>query len=92
MSYVPPSPAKTTTATSRSCGSALRRRRARWAASTPLATAAAFSKATCIQGTFHAVVGNLVVATSRHPVAFTTTTGSWKVSSTVLTTAGIPQP
>ena len=39
------------------------------------ATAAAFSNATCIQGTFQAVVGNRVVATSRQPVALTTTTG-----------------
>ena len=38
-------------------GSACRRRSARCALSTPLATAAAFSKATCSQGTFQAVVG-----------------------------------
>ena len=63
MSYVPPSPAKTTTATSSPAGSACRRRSARCALSTPLATAAAFSKATCSQGTFQAVVG---IAGGRH--------------------------
>ena len=38
-------------------GQRVRRRSARWALSTPLATAAAFSNATCSHGTFHAVVG-----------------------------------
>ena len=73
-------------------GSACRRRSARWALSTPLATAAAFSNATCSQGTFQAVAGKRVVATSRQPVAFTTTTGCVNVSSTVRTTSGTPQP
>ena len=73
----------------RPAGSACRRRSARWALSTPLATAAAFSNATCSHGTFQAVVGKRVVATSRQPVAFTTTTGVVKVFSTVRTTSGI---
>ena len=92
MSYVPPSPAKTTTATSSPAGSACRLRKARCALSTPLATAAAFSNATWSHGTFHAVLGNLVVATSRQPVAFTTTTGWRIVLNTVRTSIGIPQP
>ncbi len=41
------------------------------AVSTPEATDAAFSNATCIHGTFHAVYGYIVDATSKHPVAFT---------------------
>src|SRR5690242_17641543 len=92
MSYVPPSPAKQTTATSSSDGSAWRRRSARCAASTPLATAAAFSNATCSHGTFHAVVGYLVVATSRQPVALTTTVGRSIVLKTTRTTSGTPHP
>ena len=67
-------------------------RSARCALSTPLATAAAFSNATWIQGTFQAVVGYRVVATSRQPVALTTTIGRSIVLSTVRTTSGIPQP
>jgi hypothetical protein len=43
------------------------------------------------QGTFQAVVGNRVVATSRQPVALTTT-GVAIVSTIVRTTMGIPQP
>src|SRR5262249_22057262 len=65
---------------------------ARWALSIPPATAAAFSNATCSQGTFQAVVGKRVVATSRQPVAFTTKVGFAIVSRTVRTTTGIPHP
>ena len=46
-----------TIVSSSSCGRPPRRRSARYALSTPLAAAAAFSKATCSQGTFQAVVG-----------------------------------
>ena len=75
-----------------SCGSALRLASARYALSTPLAAAAAFSNATWSQGTFHAVVGKRVVATSRQPVALMTTTGVSIVSTIVRTTIGMPQP
>ena len=64
---VPPSPAKTTNVKSSSAGPALAERAVR--VSTPLAMAAEFSNATCSHGTFHAVVGKRVVATSRQPVA-----------------------
>jgi hypothetical protein len=37
-------------------------------------------------------VGKRVVATSRHPVALTTTTGVSMLSTTVRTTIGTPQP
>ena len=72
--------------------SRLRLRSARYADSTPLATAAEFSNATCSHGTFHAVVGKRVVATSRQPVALITTVGVAIESSTVRTTIGMPQP
>ena len=42
--------------------------------------------------TFQAVAGNRVVATSRQPVAETTTTGVSIESSTVRTTMGMPHP
>jgi hypothetical protein len=38
------------------------------------------------------VVGNLVVATSRQPVALITTTGVSMLSTMVRTTIGTPQP
>ena len=41
----------------------------------PLAVAAVFSKALCIHGTSHEVYGNLLVETSKHPVAFVTIVG-----------------
>jgi hypothetical protein len=64
MSVVPPSPPCAITRTSS-------RPRARCAAATPEATAAALPKSEWIHGTCHEVSGYGVENTSRHPVAFT---------------------
>ncbi len=61
-------------------------------ASTPDIVAAAFSKALCIQGIFHAVNSEMQVETSRHPVAFEAITGYSDAMSTIFTTVGAPQP
>jgi len=64
-----------------------------YAASMPLQVAAEFSNAECMKGTFHAEYGNIVVETSRQPVAHVTTTGLPSVAmSTCLATVPAPQP
>ena len=58
----------------------------------PLATAATFSKAQWIHGTSHDVYGNMVVETSKHPVAFVTIVGPLVAFITCLATMVSSQP
>ena len=62
------------------------------ASSTPLATAEAFSNATCIHGISHDVSGYGEVTTSRHPVADTATVFGPNAFSANLTAMVAPQP
>ena len=62
------------------------------APSTPLATAEAFSNATCIHGISHAVSGYGDVTTSRHPVAETAIVFSPNAFSASLTAMVAPHP
>jgi len=58
----------------------------------PDATAAAFSNATCIHGTFHAVSGYGVENTSRQPVAFAMIVFFPAAFRTILTAIACPHP
>ena len=92
MSAVPPSPANATILMSLSEGYLPFLFKTLIADSTPEATAAAFSKATCIHGTFHAVSGNEEVTISRHPVALAIIMSAPIAFVTCLTASNSPQP
>ncbi len=91
MSNVPPSPAIAMTSTL-SYNSLLVFFIALIAASIPLATAAAFSNAIWIHGIAQLVYGNIVVATSKHPVALTIIVGPLSANPSNLTIIGTEQP
>ena len=85
MSIMPPSPPIATTVTSSfPCASR--------ASLTPDATDAAFSKVTCIHGTFQDVRGYFVVVTSRHPVALQMTTFLPSAFNICLAAIAAPHP